>query len=134
MKYIENLSSRPKNVNWETFASARFHKIKPFWSFFLASLWIHEVLLVSLRDHVPLIILHLLEFHKPYLAKTIILRKTPINIASALLIQTHTNLYPYFITAIKHGYRCFISYVKQSLNAGGLSKTGTLKSLVQNCL
>jgi len=25
------------------------------------------------------------------------------------LIHTHPNAYPYFITAIKHGYRCFIS-------------------------
>jgi len=25
------------------------------------------------------------------------------------LIHTHPNTYPYFITALKHGYRCFIS-------------------------
>jgi len=25
------------------------------------------------------------------------------------LSHTHPNSYPYFITAIKHGYRCFIS-------------------------
>jgi len=41
-----------------------------------------------------------------YNSKTI---KDCLLYTKSVLIHTHPNSYPYFIIAIKHGYRCFIS-------------------------